>query len=116
MSVIIALSVTVSDATAAQPAESGQFDDTVMAALLGLQLEFVRVLLTRLKAACRVDLLLPSPLTHIGYEQALKNAVTRTRLAALQISRHDLSGIEQRGQWPQTQCDALKKLANSLGK
>ena len=42
--------------------QSGQLDDTVMAFLRGLQLEFVRVLLLRLKAACRTDLPLLSPL------------------------------------------------------
>ena len=80
VSVIIAQSVAASDVTAARLPKSGQFDDTVMVGLLGLHLEFVRVLLTRLKVACPFDLQLLAPLTFIERDQALKNAATRTRL------------------------------------
>ena len=85
---VIAQTVAASDATAALPAKSGHFDDTVMAGLLDLQLEFVRMLLTRLKAACPTDLPLLSPLKLNDCEMALKYAATRTQMTALKISPH----------------------------
>ena len=59
-----------------------------MASLRGLQLEFVRVLLTPLKATGSIDLLLLSPLTLAEYEQAVRIAAKRTGLTALKISPH----------------------------
>ena len=85
VSVIVAQSVAASDTTAAQTAKSGQFDDTVLAGLSGLQLDFERVLLLRPEAACPTDLPLLSRLRLNDYELALKLSATRTRQTGLKI-------------------------------
>ena len=68
----VAQSETTSETAAAKLAMSVQFDDTIIASELGFQLHFVRVLLTRPKAACSIEVPLLSPLTLIEYEQALQ--------------------------------------------
>lgn len=100
---------------APRPAKSGEFDDTILAGLPGLNLMFVAPLLLRLRQGAQRGLPMLAPLTLAQYETSLHRAARATDLAALRPMPHSarhggaslaavkkclsLRGIQRRGRW-----------------
>ena len=98
-----------------KPAKSGEFDDTVIAGLPGLGLEWVPKVLVKLKNLAQPGQALLRPLTLGVYEATIKTAVQRLGMGHLRITPHsarhggastaaflnllDAKGIMKRGRW-----------------
>ena len=116
VSVIIAPSAEDNDRNAleAKPAKSGEFDDTIIAGLSGMKLEFVPTVLRHLRNAAG-DGTLFAPLTLHRYENELKEGVAAAGLAHMHITPHSarhggastasfmkilkIKEIQRRGRW-----------------
>ncbi len=98
-----------------RPAKSGEFDDTVIAGLKGLRLEFVAEILKHLKKQTHGQDNLFWPLELGAYERLMQKAVTALDLGALHITPHSarhcgassasllkllkIKEIQRRGRW-----------------
>ena len=69
-------------------AKSGEFDDTVIAGLKGMKLEFVASILKELKRITPIGTTLFSPLTLAKYGSMIAKAVAGTGLTKLRITPH----------------------------
>ena len=108
---------TLKAATAPAPksAKSGEFDDTVLAGLPGLGLEWVESLMVKLKEAAVAQQRLFDPLNLAEYEALLRDTSTDIKLSELHITPHsmrhggaslasynkilDADGIRKQGRW-----------------
>ena len=114
-SVIVAPSGPPGSMGGRQPAKSGEFDDTVIAGLKGMRLEFVPMVLRHLKSIAHAGQTLFSPLTLHRYEYWVQRAVKECQLQPLRITPHSarhggastssylglltIKQIQRRGRW-----------------
>jgi len=100
---------------APKPSKAGQFDETILAGLTGLGLEWVVDLLHRLKSGAQPQMPVVSPLDIAHYEKHFKEGMDRIGLAHLNLTPHSLrhggaslasylglltnSGVAKRGRW-----------------
>ena len=74
--------------TTRKPAKSGEFDDTVIASLKGLQLEFVADILKHLKKISPAGTAIFAPLSLSKYEHYVHKAAEANGLSKLSITPH----------------------------